>query len=183
MLAPARYDGRDRILLAQDHGERDGSFGGGFRKREGLRRLRTKGTRSCTGGVALMDKDFEYVVRGNKKLKIEPNASQAVSHDETRRRRGLTVWRGRVPSITGEDFVPFRVGIVLFLDKGIAGSRPSSGQEVPKVGSRMTVNGAEVLRYSQSRTARARQAQEHAHGGRSLSNSNRCLASSTGKGF
>lgn len=123
------------------------------------------------------------VVRGNKKLKIEPNASQAVSHDETRRRRGLTVWRGRVPSITGEDFVPFRVGIVLFLDKGIAGSRPSSGQEVPKVGSRMTVNGAEVLRYSQSRTRRARQAQEHAHGGRSLSNSNRCLASSTGKGF
>ena len=126
-----------------------------------------------------MDKDFEYVVRGNKKLKIEPNASQAVSHDETRRRRGLTVWRGRVPSITGEDFVPFRVGIVLFLDKGIAGSRPSSGQEVP----RMTDNGAEVLRYSQSRIRRARQAQEHAHGGRSLSNSNRCLASSTGKGF
>ena len=49
-------------MLAQDHGERDGSFLEGVRKREELRRLRIKGTRSCTGGIALIDKDCEYDV-------------------------------------------------------------------------------------------------------------------------
>ena len=47
----------------------------------------------------------------------------------------------------------------------------------------MTVNGAEVLRCGQSRTRITRQAQEHAHGRRSLSNSNGCLASSPAEGF
>jgi hypothetical protein len=76
MLAPARYDRGIGFLLAQDHGERDGSFEVCLEKRR-VKTTQDK-ERSCTGCMALVDKRYSgYGVRRRvKKLEVEPNASQ-----------------------------------------------------------------------------------------------------------
>lgn len=61
MLAPARYDGRDRICLPRTTVSEMEAFREGLEKRR-VKATQNKGTRSCTGGIALIDKDFEYDV-------------------------------------------------------------------------------------------------------------------------